>query len=407
MRESDEKKDMLMNDPDLNDEKKPKINLLNDERVRAWAVQALVLLLLIGVAAYAVYNTAYNLRKAGITTGFGFLKETAGFEIGLALIDYSRESTYARAFLVGILNTLLVSVLGIFFATILGFFLGIIRLSSNWLVSRMATAYTEIIRNIPLMLQVLFWYLAILSPLPGPREALGFKNVIFLCNRGMQIPRPLWEEGSAVVLIALATAVILSVLLILWSRARQRQTGKQFPAYLTSLGLMIGMSFFALILTDFPISWEIPILKGFNFNGGVTILPELLALWLSLTLYTATFIGEYVRSGIMAVDKGQREAAFALGHSPWMTYRLVIIPQAMRVVTPPLISQYLTLVKNSSLAVVVGYPDLVHVFAGTALNQSGQAVEIICMTMAVYLTISLLISLFMNWYNRKYALRGT
>ncbi len=397
----------MMNGTDLSEEKKPRINLLNDERVRAWAVQALVLLLLLGVAAYVIYNTAYNLRKAGITTGFGFLKETAGFEIGLTLIDYSRQSTYSRAFLVGISNTLLVSVLGIFFATLLGFFLGIIRLSSNWLVSRMAMAYTEIIRNIPLMLQVLFWYLAILSPLPGPREALSFKNVIFLCNRGLQIPKPLWEKGFAAVLIAMIAAAIMAVFLILWSRTRQRQTGKQFPAYLTSLGLMIGVSLLALILTDFPLSWEIPVLKGFNFAGGVAILPELLALWLSLTLYTATFIGEYVRSGIMAVDKGQREAAFALGHSPWMTYRLVIIPQAMRVVTPPLISQYLTLVKNSSLAVVVGYPDLVHVFAGTALNQSGQAVEIICMTMAVYLTISLLISLFMNWYNRKYALRGT
>ncbi|MDY0093647.1 MAG: amino acid ABC transporter permease [Candidatus Vecturithrix sp.] len=396
-----------MNGTDLSKEKKPKIYLLNDERVRAWIIQAIVLFLLIGGVAYAIYNTAYNLRKAGITTGFGFLKETAGFEIGLTLIDYSRESTYARAFLVGISNTLLVSVLGIFFSTILGFFLGIIRLSSNWLVSRMAAAYTEIIRNIPLMLQVLFWYLAILSPLPGPREALTFKKVIFLCNRGMQIPRPLWEEGFAVVLIALIAAVILSAFLLFWSKARQRQTGKQFPAYLMSLGLIIGIPLFALILTDFPVSWEIPVLKGFNFSGGITILPELLALWLSLTLYTATFIGEYVRSGIMAVDKGQREAAFALGHSPWMTYRLVIIPQAMRVVTPPLISQHLTLVKNSSLAVVVGYPDLVHVFAGTALNQSGQAVEIICMTMAVYLTISLLISLFMNWYNWKYALRGT
>ena len=396
-----------MNDPDLSEEEKPKINLLNDERVRAWVVQAIIVLLLLAGAAYAIYNTAYNLHKAGITTGFGFLKETSGFDISLTLFDYSRESTYTQAFLVGVSNTLLVSILGIFFATILGFFLGIIRLSSNWLVSKMAEVYTEIIRNIPLLLQVLFWYLAILTPLPGPHEALSFKNVIFLCNRGMQIPKPLWEEGFAAVPMALTAATIMSAFLILWSRARQRRTGKRFPAYLTSVGLIIGAPLLALTLTDFPVSWEIPVLKGFNFNGGVTILPELLALWLSLTLYTATFIGEYVRSGIMSVDKGQREAAFALGHSPWRTYRLVVIPQAMRVVTPPLISQYLTLVKNSSLAVVIGYPDLVHVFAGTALNQSGQAVEIICMTMAVYLTISLLISLFMNWYNRKYALRGT
>lgn len=393
--------------PDLNEEQKPKINPLNDERVRAWIVQAIVVFLLVAGAAYAIYNTAYNLQKAGITTGLGFLDETAGFDISLTLVDYSRESTYAQAFLVGILNTLLVSILGIFCSTILGFFLGIIRLSSNWLVSRMAAAYTEIIRNIPLLLQILFWYLAILSPLPGPREALSFKNVIFLCNRGLQIPKPLWEEGFAAVPIVLTIAVVMSVFLILWSRARQRQTGRQFPAYLTSLGLMIGLPFLALLITDFPVSWEVPALSGFNFKGGITVLPELLALWLALTLYTATFIGEYVRSGIMAVDKGQREAALALGQTHWMMYRLVIIPQAMRVVTPPLISQYLTLVKNSSLAVVIGYPDLVHVFAGTALNQSGQAVEIISMTMAVYLTISLLISLFMNWYNRKYALRGT
>ncbi len=385
---------------------RPSISWLNDARVRSWAAQALVLAVLIAAAGYAVYNIGQNLHKAGITTGFGFLGEPAGFDISQTLITYSSRSTYARALLVGILNTLLVSVLGILFSTLLGFALGVIRLSPNWLVSRMAAAYTEIIRNIPLLLQVLFWYLAILAPLPGPRQALHINNWIYLCNRGLQVPRPIGEPGFGATPLALGGAAILAIVLVRWNRSRQMRTGERFPAYWISLGLLVGLPLLTLVLTGFPLHWEIPSLQGFNFEGGVTLLPELIALWLALTLYAATFIGEYVRSGIMSVDPGQAEAAHALGHRPWMTYRLIIIPQAMRVVTPPLISQYLTLVKNSSLAVVIGYPELVHVFAGTALNQSGQAVEIISITMAAYLAISLMISLLMNWYNKKYALRG-
>ncbi len=389
-----------------NHTKKNGIRLLNDARVRSWIAQAVVLMALMTVAGYAIYNTAHNLHKAGITTGFGFLSEPSGFDISLSLISYSSKSTYARALAVGILNTLLVSALGITCSTLLGFFLGVIRLSPNWLISRMAAAYTETIRNIPLLLQILFWYLAILAPLPGPRQALRFGHLAFLCNRGLQIPRPIMEPGAGAALIALAAAVLIASALIRWSRIRQMRTGLRFPAYPTALALVIGIPLVTLAATGFPVHWDLPVLKGFNFQGGITILPELIALWLALTLYTATFIGEYVRSGILSVDRGQQEAALALGHRPWMTYRLIIIPQAMRVITPPLISQYLTLVKNSSLAVVIGYPDLMHVFAGTALNQSGQAVEIISITMAVYLTISLVISLFMNWYNRKYALKG-
>lgn len=381
-------------------------SLFNDPRVRGWLAQSLVLGLLIGFAAYALYNISHNLNKAGITTGFSFLNHPAGFDISQTLVTYSSRSTYADAFVVGLLNTLLVSFLGIFFSTILGFFLGVIRLSPNWLVSKMAETYTEVIRNIPLLLQILFWYLAILTPLPGPRAAIQVGDAFFLCNRGLQIPKPLIEPGFLATPLALLMAVILSISLIYWSKKRQLRTGQHFPDYSVSLGLVIGMPFIAMLATGFPLHWEVPVLSGFNFQGGITVLPELIALWLSLTLYSATFIGEYVRSGILAVDKGQREAAYALGHQPWMTYRLIIIPQAMRVVTPPLISQYLTLVKNSSLAVVIGYPDLIHVFAGTALNQSGQAVEIISITMAVYLAISLVISLIMNWYNKKYALRG-
>lgn len=378
----------------------------NDSRVRAWLAQAFVLLLLFAVIGYALFNIGQNLHKAGITTGFGFLDEPSGFDISQTLIEYSSESTYADALLVGILNTLLVSVLGIFFSTILGFFLGVIRLSPNWLISRMAAAYTEIIRNIPLLLQVLFWYLAILAPLPGPRQALNFNGLLFLCNRGLQIPNPHFEQGMRATLIAFVIALLVSSTLVFWNRQRQRKTGKRFPAYLIGCGITFGLPLIIFILTGAPLQWEVPVLRGFNFVGGITVLPELIALWLALTLYSATFIGEYVRSGILAVDKGQREAAFALGYRPGLMYRLIIIPQAMRVVTPPLISQYLTLIKNSSLAVVIGYPELVHVFAGTALNQSGQAVEIISITMAAYLSISLVISLFMNWYNNKIALRG-
>lgn len=381
-------------------------SLFNDARVRAVIAQVVVLLLLVGAAAYFSYNAYQNLSRAGITTGFGFLSQPAGFDVSQSLIAYSSKSTYADALLVGILNTLLVSVLGIIAATILGFFLGVVRLSPNWLVSRMAAAYTEIIRNIPLLLQILFWYLAILTPLPGPRQALQLNGLLFLCNRGLLLPRPLPAEGFTATALTLLLVVLLCLALIFWSRRHQQRTGQRFPAYWFSLGLLLVLPPAVFLLTGSPLSWEVPRLSGFNFAGGITVLPELLALWLALSLYTATFIGEYVRSGIMAVDKGQLEAAHALGHRPWMTYRLVVIPQAMRVVTPPLISQYLTLVKNSSLAVVIGYPDLVHVFAGTALNQSGQAVEIIAITMAVYLLISLLISLVMNWYNKKVALRG-
>ena len=381
-------------------------NRLNDPRIRGWLAQAAVLAILIGVAVFGAYNVSHNLTKAGITTGFTFLEHPAGFDISQTLVPYSSRSTYADAFVVGLLNTLLVSFLGIVSATVLGFFLGIIRLSPNWIVAKMAEAYTEVIRNIPLLLQVLFWYLAILSPLPGPRAAMNLGDTFFLCNRGLQIPKPLFGENFLATPLALLAAIVLAIALCRWSRNRQLRTGQGFPAYRISLALIVALPLLALAVTGFPLHWEVPVLSGFNFKGGVTVLPELIALWLSLTLYAATFIGEYVRSGILAVDKGQREAAFALGHQPWMTYRLIIIPQAMRVVTPPLISQYLTLVKNSSLAVVIGYPDLIHVFAGTALNQSGQAVEIISITMAVYLVISLVISLIMNWYNKAYALRG-
>ncbi len=378
----------------------------NDRRFRSWLIQAAVLGVLVILVGYGIYNTAHNLQRAGVTTGFGFLENRAGFNISQTLVSYTGDSSYARALLVGVLNTLLVSALAIVTSTVIGFSLGVLRLSPNWLLAKMAEGYTEIVRNIPLLLQILFWYLAVLSPLPGPRQAYGFGDIIFLCNRGMQIPTLLPGQNLLPIGGAFALALILSWILFVWNRRRQIKTGLRFPAALVSLLLIILLPLAAQAATGSFLKFEIPALRGFNFSGGITVLPELIALWIALSLYTATFIGEYVRSGILAVDPGQKEAASALGHRGWTTYWLIIIPQAMRAITPPLISQYLTLVKNSSLAVVIGYPDLVHVFAGTALNQSGQAVEIISITMAVYLVISLVISLVMNWYNKKIALKG-
>jgi len=380
--------------------------LIHDTRFRGYVSQIVVLLALGAAIAYGLYNIVQNLEKAGITTGFGFLWEPSGFDVSQTLIPYSSNDTYFDALIVGLLNTLLVSVLGIIFSTFLGLFLGVIRLSPNWLISRMAGAYTEMIRNVPLLLQILFWYLAILTPLPGPRQAMNLGEAFFLSNRGLQIPSPQFLPGFGYTTAAIVLALVISSVVIWFSRKRQQETGERFPAYLTSLGIIIVLPLAVYWASGSPIHWDVPKLRGFNFRGGTNVLPELIALWLALTLYSATFIGEYVRAGIMAVNKGQREAAFALGYRPGLTYRLIIIPQAMRLATPPLIGQYLTLVKNSSLAVVIGYPDLVHVFAGTALNQSGQSVEIITITMLIYLTMSLSISLFMNWYNKKYALRG-
>ncbi|WP_043531024.1 amino acid ABC transporter permease [Litchfieldella xinjiangensis] len=384
--------------------RRPKPPFWRDPAKRALTFQ---ILLMIGVAIFLlgiVNNTQDNLAARGITTGFGFLTNTAGFGIVQSLIDYSSESSYGRTFLVGLLNTLIVSALGVLAATIIGFVVGIARLSPNWLIARLATCYIEIFRNIPLLLQIFFWYFAVLRTMPSARESMSLGEVIFLNVRGLYLPEPQFLSGFGLIPAAFVIAVVASIAFALWNKRRQEATGKRLPAGWISLALILGLPLLVLLVTGVPVTWDVPALSGFNFRGGITVIPEFLALWLALSIYTASFIAEIVRSGIQAISHGQTEAAQALSLPQGLILRLVIVPQAMRVIIPPLTSQYLNLIKNSSLATAIGYPDLVSVFAGTTLNQTGQAIEVIAMTMAVYLTISLLVSTFMNWFNARVAL---
>ena len=378
----------------------------NDTRYRRLFFQVLVLGAVIALGAFLINNVLVNLERRGIASGFEFLSTTAGFGIIMHLIDYSEESSYGRVFLVGLLNTLLVSALGIFFATILGFVVGLGRLSSNWLVARLAGVYVEIVRNIPLLLQIFFWYFAMLVPLPLPRQSMAMGGTIFLNNRGLYFPAPIFEAGFSLVLLALFIAVVTVILVKRWARRCRGATGRNFHTVYFSIGVLVSLPLIAAVLTGFPLSWEFPELRGFNFEGGFVVIPELTALLIALSVYTASFIAEIVRAGVQSVELGQVEAAYSLGLKPGHTLRLIIIPQALRVIIPPLTSQYLNLTKNSSLAVAIAYPELVSVFMGTVLNQTGQAIEVIAMTMAVYLMISLGISFFMNWYNRKITLIG-
>jgi general L-amino acid transport system permease protein len=382
----------------------PRAALWRDPRVRSIVYQAITLLLFALFVAYIVNNTVTNLQRQGIASGFRFLDTTAGFDIGFTLIQYSAVSTYGRAFWVGLLNTLLVSSIGIVLATILGFIIGIARLSTNWLVARISTVYIETVRNIPLLLQLLFWYFAVLQALPHPRDSVAVADTFFLNNRGLSVPRATFGEGSGAILIALLVAVAAVVMLARWARRRREATGQPFPTVLVSLALLLGLPLLTFVALGAPVTFEHAEMGRFRLEGGLTLVPEFVALLAGLTIYTAAFIAEIVRGGILAVSRGQVEAAAALGLHRGQTLRLVVIPQALRVIIPPLTSQYLNLTKNSSLAVAIGYPDLVSIVAGTTLNQTGQAVEAIAMTMAVYLTLSLCISLFMNWYNKHMAL---
>jgi len=321
------------------------------------------------------------------------------------LVPYAASESFGRALLVGLLNTLAVAAIGVVFATILGFVVGVARLSRNWLISRIASIYIEVIRNIPLLLQIIFWYQVLGKSTPGPRQSIDIGGLFFINNRGLYMPAPVTQEGFWLTPVAFAVGIVAAVFMRRWARARQMATGQQFPVLWTALGLIFGLPLLALIVTGMPFHWDYPALKGFNFSGGMVLIPEFISLTFALVIYTGAFIGENVRAGIMAVNHGQTEASYALGLRPGPTLRLVVIPQAMRVIIPPLTSQYLNLTKNSSLATAIGYPDLVAVFAGTVLNQTGQAVECIAITMAVYLFLSLTTSVFMNWFNRRVALK--
>ncbi|MBX9590284.1 MAG: amino acid ABC transporter permease [Hyphomonadaceae bacterium] len=381
---------------------------LNGFLYRPEVRQAIYQVLLLAAAAYVAYwvvnNVADNLRRQNVASGFDFLGRTAGFDVSQSLIAYSNASTYGRAFWVGLLNTLLVAALGIVAATVLGFIVGIARLSSNWLVARLATAYVEIVRNLPLLLQLFFWYFAVLKNLPAPRQSHVLPGGAFLNVRGLYLPAPVPQPGFAAVAIAVGLSLLLMAGLWAWSWRRQHLTGQRFPVLGPALLILVALPLAVFFAAGSPLSLSYPELRGFNFQGGIAVQPELMALLLGLSIYTASFIAEIVRAGILGVPKGQTEAAQALGLSNAQTLRLVVIPQALRIIIPPLTSQYLNLTKNSSLAVAIGYPDFVSVFTGTVLNQTGQAVEVILMTMGVFLALSLATSVFMNWFNRRMAL---
>jgi general L-amino acid transport system permease protein len=376
----------------------------NDPTVRAIGFQIIALVAVLALGYYLFNNTQTNLQQRGIASGFGFLEQPAGFGIIQHLIPYTESDSYGRVFWVGLTNTLLVSVLGIVFATLIGFVIGIARLSRNWLVARLAAVYIEIFRNIPLLLQIFFWYFAVLRNMPSPKQSFSLGDAAFLNIRGLYLPAPQLEPGFWVVPTAFVIAIVAAVAVAHWAHRRQQLTGQPFHTVYAALGLLFGVPGLAFALAGFPLSWDYPTLQGFNFRGGLAVIPELASLVAALSIYTAAFIAEIVRAGIQAVSHGQTEAAYSLGFKPGQTLRLVIVPQALRVIIPPLTNQYLNLAKNSSLAAAIGYPDLVSIFAGTVLNQTGQAIEVIALTMAVYLSISLSISLFMNWYNRHVAL---
>ncbi|VTT26117.1 glutamate Aspartate transport system permease protein GltJ [Klebsiella pneumoniae] len=372
--------------------------------VRAWLYQIIAIVAVVAVAGYLIHNTIINLASRGITSGFGFLERSAGFGIVQHLIDYSEGDTYARVFLVGLTNTLLVSALCIVFASFLGFFIGLARLSDNWLLRKISNIYIETFRNIPPLLQIFFWYFAVLRNLPGPRQALNAFDLAFVSNRGLYIPWPEYAPGTLPFLLAFLLAVLATVGLFRYNKKHQLKTGQLRRTWLAAIAMLVLFPLLASTFAGSPMHWDIPELKGFNYRGGFVLIPELAALTLALSIYTSSFIAEVIRSGIQSVPHGQHEAARSLGLPNPVTLRQVIIPQAMRVIIPPLTSQYLNIVKNSSLAAAIGYPDMVSLFAGTVLNQTGQAIETIAITMAVYLIISLTISLLMNIYNRKIAL---
>lgn len=378
-----------------------KVSIWNDPKIRAIFVQVVVVAILLFLVYEIVHNTIANLQRLNKDFGFAFLSKTAGFDIIQTLIPYSSSSSYGTALKAGLLNTILVSVLSIIASTIIGFIVGLMRLSKNWLLARIGTFYVEFFRNIPLLLQIFVWYtLIVVQNLPAPKQAFNPFGVFFLSNRGFMMPKPVFGEGSLLGLAGFILALVAIWLMRRWAGDRQKRTGQAFPVFWASVGLLILLPLIGFAFAGFPVTFEVTTKTAFSFSGGLALIPELIALFLALSVYHATYIAESVRAGVLAVSHGQTEAAHALGLRSSSTLRLVVVPQAMRVIIPPLASTYLSLTKNSSLAVAIGYPDLVAT-GGTVLNQTGKAIEIVSIWMIVYLSLSLFVSLLMNWFNAR------
>ena len=377
---------------------------INDKRVRDWFYQAALLIGLAALLIYFVRNASENMVNAGIASGFDFLWRTSGIEVPFVLTGYTQSDTIFALFWAGVANTLLVTVIALVLATALGFVVGIARLSSHWLLSTLAGAYIEFVRNIPLLFFVLFWYFGVIAALPAPRESFSLLGVAFLNNRGLTIPLPDGGANFRVAFAVIAVSLVANWLFRRWARRRKDATGQDAPVLGVGLALLVLIPVLALAWATLATGWDIPVLRGFNYRGGFVVIPEFVALLAALVTYTAGFIAEIVRGGIESVPKGQVEASAALGLRPGPTLRLVTIPQALRVMTPPMTNQYLNVLKNSSFGAAIAYPDVVSLFMGSALNNTGQAIEIIAMTLAVYLVIGLAVSAFMNWYNARIAL---
>jgi general L-amino acid transport system permease protein len=379
-------------------------SFIHQKKVRDLFWQALVLGLTLGLLVFFILNASRNMREAGIASGFDFLWRTAGIEIPFVLTDYTPQSDNLALLRVGIVNTLLITLLSAAAATVLGFFIGIARLSRNWLLSSLAGAYVEAVRNIPLLFFVLFWYFGVIAALPGPRNSIPFFDIAFLNNRGLTIPLPNDAAPVGRAALVILAALIAQIAFAWWAARRRDRTGKRAPVWTLGIVLLVLLPIAMLTLATLSTGWDIPALRGFNYRGGFVLVPEFVALFVALTTYTAAFIAEIVRGGILAVPKGQLEAAAAVGLRSGYILRLVVIPQALRVMIPPITSQYLNVLKNSSFGAAIAYPELVSVFMGSALNNTGQAIEIIAITLSVYLALGLAVSAFMNWYNARIAL---
>jgi len=377
------------------------MGFLRDEKIRGILYQIITIVGFVLFILYIAQNTSHNIEQRGIKTGFDFLNATAGFDITESPIAFSPQSSHWDVFKVGLLNTLIVSFWGIVLSSLLGLVIGVARLSDNWLINRIAAAYIETFRNIPVLLQILFWYNVVLATLPATRQSINIADTVFINNRGLFLPDFNLQSGSWLIGVALLIAIGVIIWLKKYAAKKQELTGEQTPILIYSILLLIILPTIAYFVAGKPIDATYPVLKGFNFNGGSVYTPEFLALLFALSIYTATFIAEAIRSGIEAVPKGQKEAAISLGLSPTQRLKLVILPQAVRIAIPSVINQYLNLIKNSSLAAAIGYPELVTIFAGTSLNQTGQALEILLITMVTYLIISLVVSLILNWFNNK------